>query len=238
VANRGDEPAAPFGTAWLFGLANLAFDLLPGAKIVQRRLAAIERQILRELRDRLDRIDTGRRAPSPDPAVETGAATETPAAMLADLLDRSTEQSPEEARRCAFVAILRQLVPDEARILAALSDGGGHPIIHVSGGSTLGASQRPVLSNVSSIGQAAGVQLREMTAHYVSHLHELGLVELAAEDPALAVKYEILESNTEVREAIAKVERRQRLMKARIVRRTLRSTVLGRELWAACRPEG
>src|SRR5207302_6853868 len=133
---RGDEPAAPFGAAWLFGLANLAFDLVPGAKIVQRRLEAIERQVLRELRARLDRVDR-RGEPSSDPAVETTAPTETPAAMLADLLDRSTEQTPEEARRCAFVAILRQLVPDEARILAALSDGGGHPILHVSAASTL-----------------------------------------------------------------------------------------------------
>ena len=225
MANRreGDEPATGFG--WISGLANLALDLVPGGKFVQRTIAALERQVLEELRARLDRLD---RADSALPADDD------PAAILTELLDRSTEQSHEEARRAAFVAILRQLVPDEARILSALSDGSGHPVIHVSSASALG-SREVVLGNVTSIGQAAGVQLREMTAHYVSRLRELGLVEVAPEDPALAVKYEILESNTEVRDAIAHIERRQRMTKARIVRQTLRATALGRELWAACR---
>ena len=51
-----------------------------------------------------------------------GAAVESPASILAELLDRSTEQSPEEARRCAFVAILRQMVPDEARMRNAIRE--------------------------------------------------------------------------------------------------------------------
>jgi len=154
--------------------------------------------------------------------------------MLAELLARSIGQTPEDARRDAFVTILRQLVPDEARIVAALSDGGGHPVIHVTAGSTLGSSTRRVLSNVSPVGQAAGVQLREMTPHYLSHLLELGLVELFPEDPKQALKYEILESATAVRAAVTKIEAGSKMTRARIVRRTVRLTALGHDLWAAC----
>jgi hypothetical protein len=235
VANRRAEREPATGIGWMFGLVNVALDLVPGARMIQRTIATIERQVLRELRERLDRLDVNEE-PSAAPEAD-GAGPQTPAAILAELLDRSMEQSPEEARRSAFVGILRQMTPDEARILAALSDGGGHPVIHVTAASALGSREQPILSNVSSIGQAAGVQLREMTPHYISHLRELGLVELAPEDPALAIKCEILESNTEVRDAVAQVERRQRMARARIIRKTLRATRLGRELWVACQSE-
>jgi hypothetical protein len=154
--------------------------------------------------------------------------------MLGALLARSVDQTPEDARRDAFVTLLRQLVPDEARIVAALSDGGGHPVIHVTAGSTLGSSTRRELSNLSPVGQAAGVQLREMTPHYLAHLLELGLVELTPEDPEQKLKYEILESATAVREAIAKIEGGAKMTRARIVRRTVRLTALGHDLWATC----
>jgi hypothetical protein len=78
------------------------------------------------------------------------------------------------------------------------------------------------------------VQLREMTPHYLAHLLELGLVELTPEDPEQKLKYEILESATAVREAIAKIEGGAKMTRARIVRRTVRLTALGHDLWAAC----
>jgi hypothetical protein len=217
---------------WLFDLVKAATDLVPGARLLQRGYGSIERLFLRELRARLDRLDPIE-ASSETEGASLKPVSQTPAAVLAELLDRSIEQSPEQAKRDTFLVILHQLVPDEARILAALSDGGSHPAIHVTAGSTLGSSTRRVLSNLSSVGQAAGVQLREMTPHYISHLLELGLVELAPEDPDLALKYEILESHTQIRDAIARIGREQK-GKARIVRRTVRLTALGRDLWATC----
>jgi abortive infection alpha-like protein len=242
VANRRRERAPESPVDWLFGVVQAAADLVPGARVVQRGLESIERIILRELKDRLERLEPAEAetvAPETEetrsPDQRSGTA-ETPAAVLAELLDRSIDQTPDQARGYAFVTLLRQLVPDEARILGALSDGGAYPTVHITAASTLGSSTRRVLSNVSPVGQAAGVQLREMTPHYLSHLLELGLVELGPEDPQMALKYEILESNSQIREAIAKIERGQKMTRSRIVRRTIRLTELGRALWAACQP--
>jgi len=221
---------------WLLDLASASLDLVPGVKQIRRFLEAVERRALHELKQRLESlaaVDADRRPPAP-PAEAT--ATENPSDLLGALLERSLDQTPDDARRDAFVTLLRQLVPDEARIFAALSDGGGHPVIHVTAASTLGSATRRVRSNLSPIGQAAGVQLREMTPHYLSHLLELGLVELTPEDPEQRLKYEILESGSAVREAVAEIEAASKMTRARIVRRTVRLTRLGHDLWAACQP--
>lgn len=242
MAKRGREPEPATPADWVLGLVNAAVDLVPGARLLRRGFEAVERHLLRGLKLRLEQLEPAK-AEAPETNGEASRAPHTPpnvpatpAALLAALLDRSVDQSPEQARGDAFVAILRQLVPDETRILAALSDGGAHPVVHVTAGSALGSSTR-ILSNVSSVGQAAGIQLREMTPHYIAHLRQLALVELGAEDPGLALKYEILESHTQIREAIAKTERRGRMTRARIVRRTIRLTPLGRDLWAACQAD-
>ena len=219
---------------WLLDLASASLDLVPGVKQIRRVLDAVEHRALYELKQRLESlaaVDADRRPP-PAPATET----ENPSDLLGALLERSLDQTPDDARRDTFVTLLRQLVPDEARIFAALSDGGGHPVIHVTAASTLGSATRRVRSNLSPIGQAAGVQLREMTPHYLSHLLELGLVELTPEDPEQRLKYEILESGSAVREAVAEIEAASKMTRARIVRRTVRLTRLGQDLWAACQP--
>ena len=236
MANREREPVPGTPADWLFDVLSAAVDLIPGVRLLRR---GFERRLLRDLEEHLGAANAQAGEPesrSASASTESADVAATPSAILSELLERSMEQTPEEAREHAFVTILRQLVPDEARILGALSDGGSHPVLHVTAASTLGASTRRLLSNVSSIGQAAGVQLREMTPHYISHLVELGLVELAPENPELALKYEILESNTQVREALAQVGRREKLSRARIVRRTVRLTELGRKLWVACQP--
>jgi hypothetical protein len=240
AANREREPTPAGPAGWLLDIVDLAVGLVPGGRVAQRLLGTFERAVLRELKNRLERLDreasdsAGASADGAAPPAEPREESTSPAAILAGLLDRSLEETPEQARAHTFVTLLRQLVPDEARIVAALSDGHGEPVVHLTAASTLRASTRRVLTNVSSVGQTAGVQLREMTAYYVSHLAELGLVELAPEDPSLTVKYEILESSTQVREAADKIERGERLTKARIVRRTVRLTELGRDLWNAC----
>jgi Abortive infection alpha len=230
-SGRGEDPPALPGE-WLLDLANAAIDLIPGAQLIRRTLASVERRALSELKDRLERLDA--RAFDVPTAAPPEAAPDEPSELLGALLARSLDQTPQQARRDAFATILRQLVPDEARIIAALSDGGGHAVIHVTAGSTLGSATRRVLSNVSPVGQAAGVQLRDMTPHYLAHLQELGLVELVAEDVEQRLKYEILESATAVRDAIAAIEGASKMNRARIVRRTVRLTPLGCDLWAAC----
>jgi hypothetical protein len=131
------------------------------------------------------------------------------------------------------VSLVKSLLPDEARILAALSDGTSYPLLHVDAGPRLGAPTRRVLANVSNVGKLAGVVLVHMTPAYVARLLALGLAEDGPEDSAHEVKYEILATDEQVRAAVDRVRRTDR-QKETLQRRVLRISDLGRALWAAC----
>lgn len=73
---------------------------------------------------------------------------------MAELLERSVTDSRAESEEYFFATILRQTVPDEARIVAALADGSSQAVVDVE---TRGG--RTVLANASSLGRTAGVVL-------------------------------------------------------------------------------
>jgi hypothetical protein len=149
---------------------------------------------------------------------------------LGDLLRRSMDNTAGDSRLELYHALLDQIVPDEARILSALSDGSTYPMVHVAEPG-IGAYQRRVLENASSVGRAAGVALPDRIADYVSHLRRLGLLETGPEDASVRDEYEILLTEPVVRAAIASVGQGPR--GPRIIRRTVKLSPLGLELWRA-----
>lgn len=155
---------------------------------------------------------------------------------LDGLLARSVGQSTTGSRLELHEALLGQLVPDEARILAALSDGGVAAVVHVLPRSRRSGTNLPLIENASSVGRAAGVALPEMVPVYVTHLVQLGLVELGPEDDALKGDYELVMTETVVREALSQAGRRS-VLPPRVTRQTLQLSDLGRSLWASCRPD-
>jgi abortive infection alpha-like protein len=197
-------------------------------------LRAVEAAALGLLRRRMDQAAA---LPAPAAAAPLAAAAPSPPALLRDLLERSMAQSREETRTALFVRLLGELLPDEARILAALSDGTTYPLIHVEAGPRLGAATRRVLAHVSSVGKSAGVAWADMTPAYVGRLVHLGLAELGPEDETHEVKYEILEADETVRAAIERIRKADRQRES-IVRRVVRISDLGRALWAACAMDG
>ena len=150
------------------------------------------------------------------------------------LLLRSLEQTTAGGRQELFRALLDQLVPDEARIIASLgNDGMVSPLVEVQARSALGKAATPVLENASLIGRTAAVALPRLTPVYVAHLRSLGLLAIGPEDPALAREYEVLMADDVVREALDQTDG---LLPPRVVRRTLRLSPLGQELWQATKP--
>lgn len=109
---------------------------------------------------------------------------------MAELLLRSIEQTRQRAREYRYLTILRQLLPDEARILSALADGSTYPLLHV-GCRTDVTGARRLLSNASTVGRAAGVAVPAQVPRYLSRLLHLDLVEIGEPDPALPVQYDI-----------------------------------------------
>ena len=218
---------------------------LPGVETAERGVRQVERQLLTELRRRLDEVDdpyhaalTAASAMNRSTAVEA-TVTLVPArdnhaeplrAAMAELLNHSIGFGRERAREYFYAIILRQLTPDEARILSALSDGSPFPAVDVVERSGLGGNGRVVLRNASTVGKAAGVSLPDQVPGYVTRLIGLGLVDLDEEVPSLETQYEILMTDETVREAEKHVRR------AKFVRRTIHVSRLGAQFWQACDP--
>lgn len=218
---------------------------LPGVETAERSVRQVERQLLTELRRRLDEVDdpyhaalTAASAMSRPAAVEA-TVTLVPArdnhaeplrAAMAELLNHSIGFGRERAREYFYAVILRQLTPDEARILSALSDGSPFPAVDVVERTGLGGNGRVVLRNASTVGKAAGVSLPDQVPGYVTRLIGLGLVDLDEEVPSLETQYEILLTDETVRDA------EQHVRRAKFVRRTIHVSRLGAQFWQACDP--
>lgn len=206
---------------------------LPGADFASERLQAVERGLLQQLKRRMDRLEppssvsvlaVAMRSVADRSALGTGNGL-----GLQDLLHRSSEQSREEAQADYFGWVTSQLLPDQARILSAMSDGSTYPLIHVLAGSRIGLTAEPAVEWVSNIGRNAGVQWNDVTPVYLGRLRALGLVETGPEDPSQRVQYEMLETEQVVRDGIARLQKGG--LKGHIVRRVLMLSALGRAFW-------
>lgn len=154
---------------------------------------------------------------------------------MSGLLRQAIDQTTRSGELELFHKILDQLVPDEARILGALSDGSSSPLVNIYRRHVSGSANDLVLGNMSLIGKTANLALISQTPAYVTHLNALGLVELGPEDPKLKVEYEILCADTAILQAM-KVGSRWPLP-ARTERLTLRLSQFGMDLWTATQPE-
>ncbi len=224
---------------WLARTSWQAAARLPGGEAVQRQFRKAERAVLDQMRRQLDEVDeegtlSGRLIAATPPLVLDGQVDPL-RTQMAELLRLSTEMDREHSREYIFTAIIRQLFPDEARILSALSDGSPYALVHVAARAALGGPQRIVLRNASSVGKAAGVTLPDLVPNYVTRLEHMGLVEIGPEDPALSVQYDILLTDDRVRAAEEEVRSAGKLS-PRFARRTLRLSTLGTQFWEAVRP--
>jgi hypothetical protein len=212
---------------------------VPGVELAEDEYAKAERALLREVKQLLDEAaEPGPSGPTDDfdaaPAPYSPEGL-SPAERMSALLRRSMDQSPQDSRRSLLELLLGEITPDEARILSALSDGSAYALVHIGVAGLPGSRAERVLSNASSVGRAAGVALPEHTATYVTHLRGLGLVHSDPEDPSLGDEYEILLTDSVVREALLAAGGAGRLG-SRVLRRVLRISPLGLELWSGCQP--
>ncbi|RJQ85986.1 Abi-alpha family protein [Amycolatopsis panacis] len=231
--------------------ARTGFELtrkLPGIDTAERGLRQVERGLLSELRRRLDEVDdpyhaalaaasamnrsdsAGRVVEASVMLVPSRERTEPLRAAMAELLNHSIGFGRDRAREYLYAIILRQLTPDEARILAALSDGSPFPAVDVAERTGIGGTGRTVLRNASTVGKAAGVALPDQVPAYMTRLIGLGLVDLDEEVPALETQYEILLTDETVRAAEEQVKR------CKVIRRTVHISRFGAQFWHACDP--
>jgi len=198
-----------------------------------------------------DRIHT----PSPalaGPAIEAmrfvgpePALRELYAKLLATAMDRETAQYAHPA----YVEIIRQLTPDEARIVTLFAQKRQFPVVSVlwveptAVGPTEAPARRMVnafnvhLRNFSLLAEEAGCSFRELAPTYIDNLIRMRLIEkpdgLEAIDEAL---YAPLESHAKVTQCISSLEKDRDPQKGRIEtdRGILQVTDFGQQFVRAC----
>jgi vacuolar-type H+-ATPase subunit H len=211
---------------------------VPGYAQAAEQLRKVQVSLLNELKQRLDdaaeaaRADERRRASGGERNGEHDAG-DARSSVLQELLQASLRADTNRSRENLHLRILRSMVPDEARILAALADGSRFPLMHIE---TRGpGATRTVLANASTVGRVAGVHLNSAVPVYVTHMRDLGLVEEGPQDDTLSDQYALLGSEDYARRAETEAQDSNRLG-TKVIRRTLHISPLGAELWAACRP--
>ncbi|WP_406691471.1 Abi-alpha family protein [Saccharopolyspora sp. ID03-671] len=245
--DRGEQRSA--GSKVLGGLLGLAGRVgrdvartgmglmreLPGGVEVERQVQAIEKAVSTGVRVWIESVDdpvAGAEGADPedDEDGEVEPVQDGLREAMSELLFRSATSSKAEAREYLYAGILRMITPDEARVLAGLGDGAAYPVVHVTERSGIGGASRFVLRNGSTVGRAVGVALPDEVPHYLTRLHALGLVEIGAELDAMDDQYEILQTESRIREALRSGK------STKVVRRSVRMSELGTRFWRRCDP--
>lgn len=220
----GTQPANSGSSSVPFDLDGL-FGALKGAVRGGLSVASWgEKQALGLLRARLEATKPVVDTPEPRLDVETMLHTK-----MSHLLSRAVDQSSMSSRLELFHKTIDRIVPDEARIISALSDGLVEPLINVYARTRGGLAGELILENMSLVGRSANLALPALTPVYVGHLMAMGLVESGPENLELKDQYEILAADPSVLRAIKNGSRGP--LPARVEKRVLKISDFGRELW-------
>lgn len=146
-----------------------------------------------------------------------------------ELLRQSADVSLDVDSHPAYMRILDALAPDEARILRFLAKEGAQPAVDVRAG--LPFASALVAGGCTMVAEEAGCRHGERVHSYLNNLHRLGLVWFSREPLRDARRYQVLEAQPEVTDALERGGRT-----ARTVRRSIVLTPFGEDFCTICLP--
>ena len=152
----------------------------------------------------------------------------------AELLRLSTDVNYEEDSHPAYARILDVMAPDEARILRLLMERGPQPAVDVRSGGPLGVgvvATELIAPGLNMIGAEAGVRHVDRVAAYLNNVYRLGLIWFSREQVGDHLRYQVLEAQPEVQQAMDEAGRG-----ARTVRRSIHLTPFGTDFCELCIP--
>ena len=156
--------------------------------------------------------------------------------MYANLLASSMNAITANGVHPAFVEIIKQLTPDEAKLIKYFSKDRLFPVIDISSkqieSKDLGSIT--VLNNYSLFGYEAACEYPNITPQYLDNLSRLGLIEIPDDlyYTALGV-YDEIENHPDINEIREKIEK-DKLKKIEISRKILRLTYFGKQFCKVC----
>ena len=146
----------------------------------------------------------------------------------AELLRRSADVNFDEDAHPAYMRILDDLAPDEARILRLLYEGPQPSVDIRSGLLPLQSTSELVASGLTMIGQEAGCRHLDDVPAYLNNLFRLGLTWFSRESLPDPQSYQVLEAQPEVANALSSAGH------TRTVRRSIHLTPFGRDFCELC----
>ena len=170
-----------------------------------------------------------RGSPASPPAEAGPAARASLRERGEELLRRSADVHDDQESHPAYLGILEQLAPDEARILRLLATRGPQAAVDVRAGLPL--ASHLVAPGLTMIGAEAGCRYPDRVHPYLNNLNRLGLVWFSRETLEDPLPYQVLEAQPEVTEAMSAAGRL-----GRTVRRSINLTPFGEDFCRAALP--
>ena len=208
----------------------------PAARVDGEPATAIMQDAAHDLRD----VGAGGRSACADIAPSRAAARpratrpSTPEDLQqrgSDLLRRSNDVHVVEDTHPAFARILTEITPDEARILRYLYLEGPQPSVDVRTCRPFGIGSVLVAHGLTMIAEHAGLPQPRAHQPYLTNLTRLGLIDFSKEQVTNPHRYQVIEAQPKVVEALKRAGRLPRTM-----HRSIRLTSFGTSSSApACR---
>ena len=148
----------------------------------------------------------------------------------AELLRRSADVRHTDDAHPAYARILGELAPDEGRILRLLVLDGPQPAVDVRTSRPFNIGSELVAPGLTMIGAQAGCRHTDRVNAYLNNLFRLGLIWFSREPLPDPLRYQVLEAQPDVGEAMRKAGR------SRTVRRSIHLTPFGEDFCATCLP--
>lgn len=144
------------------------------------------------------------------------------------LLDASSDVTFPDTGHPAYVRLLSELAPDEARILRLFAERGPQPSVDVRTKRPFGVGSQLVAPGITMIGRYAGCAHVDRVPAYLNNMFRLGLVWFSREPIPDQSLYDVLEAQEEVEAAM------RRAGGGVTVRRSIELTAFGANLCAMC----
>jgi hypothetical protein len=147
------------------------------------------------------------------------------------LLQASADVHYHQGTHPAYERILADLAPDEARILRLMAVQGPQPAVDVRAGLAFVPGSRLVKQGFTMIAAEAGLRFVDQVPAYLNNLNRLGLIWFSREPVRDRERYQVLEVQPEILEALRAAGRF-----SHIVRRSIHLTPLGEDFCAVALP--
>jgi hypothetical protein len=170
-------------------------------------------------------------APGAPEVLASAGTTDELRAQGGELLRRSNDVHVVEDTHPAFARILAEITPDEARILRFLYVDGAQPAVDVRTNRPFGVGSQLVEGGLSMIGEQAGCRSVERIHPYLTNLARLGMVDFSKEQVSNPQRYQLVEAQPKVADALKRAGRWPRT-----VHRSIALSSFGQEFCRTCLP--